>query len=103
MSTPAQTSYISDLTVIKTKEFKEVKELLVAHNIVGTSSQTIADAGTISDICSALTDLQASQLIDALTAAKPPQRSTTYAQPRVQKTIDLLDGIKKTVSEWTFI
>ena len=102
MSTPAQTSYISDLTVLKTKEFKEVKELLVAHNIA-TSSTTVANAATISDICNALTDLQASQLIDALVAAKPPQRSTTYAQARVKKTIDLLDGIKKTVSDWTFM
>lgn len=103
MATQAQTSYISDLAVIKTKEFKEVKELIVAHNIASGSSQTVAGAGTIAEICNALTDQQASQLIDVLVMAKPPQRATTYAQTRVKKTIDLLDGIKSAVNDWTFI
>lgn len=102
MATPTQTSYINDLAVLKTKEFKEVKELLVAQNIVAADSATVLNSGTIADICNALTDQQASKLIDALLATKAPARSTTYAQARVQKTVDALDGIKKTVAGWSF-
>lgn len=102
MATPTQTSYITDLAVRKTKEFKEVKELLVAQNIVAPNSSTVLDAGTIADVCNALTDLQASKLIDALLAAKEPARSTSYAQARVQKTVAALDGIKNTIGGWGF-
>lgn len=102
MATPTQTSYITDLAVRKTKEFKEVKELLVAQNIVSADSQTVMAAGTINDICNAITDQQASKLIDALLAAKEPARSTAYAQARVQKTVDALDGIKSTIAGWSF-
>lgn len=102
MATPQQTSYIADLAVIKTKEFKEVKELLVAQNIVAAGSDTVKSAGTIADICNALTDQQASQLITALIAAKEPVRAKTYAQNRVNKTIKVLDGIKQTITEWSF-
>lgn len=102
MATPQQTNYIADLAVQKTKEFKEVKELLVAQKIVTPDAQTILNAGTIGDICNALTDKQASDLITALIAAKPPARSTAYAQNRVNKTIKILDGIKQTITEWSF-
>jgi hypothetical protein len=60
------------------------------------------NAETIGAVCNALTDLQASKLIDALLAAKDPARATTYAQTRVKKTIDALDGIKATVAGWKF-
>lgn len=102
MATPQQTSYIADLAVRKTKEFKEVKELLVAQKIVAPDAQTVMNAGTISDICNALTDQQASNLINALIAAKDPARSKAYAQNRVNKTIKVLDGIKATITEWSF-
>lgn len=102
MSSTTQSSYIADLTVRKTKEFKEVKELLVAHNIVSGDSQTLKNAGTIADVTNALTDAQASQFIDVLIAAKEPTRSATYAQTRVKKTIDTLDGIKQVVNGWSF-
>ena len=102
MSTPAQISYISDLTVKKTKEFKEVKELIIARNIAGGDSQTVANATTIAEICNAMTDLQASQLIDALIATKEPNRAKQYAQTRVKKTVAALDSIKATVAAWKF-
>lgn len=102
MSTPAQSSYIADLAVLKTKEFKEVKELLVGSKIVAADSQTVATAATIADITNALTDQQATQLINALIAAKEPMRSRTYAQARVKKTIAGLDSIKNTIAEWDF-
>lgn len=102
MSTPAQTNYISDLTVLKTKEFKEVKELLVSHNIVSADSSTVMDAGTVAEICNALTDYQASQLIDALVAVKAPDRGRQYAQNRIKKTIATLDSVKSTIADWTF-
>jgi hypothetical protein len=102
MSTPAQTSYIADLAVLKTKEFKEVKELLVSQAIVGADSETVATAGTLAEICNALTDQQASQLINALIAAKQPARGRVYAQSRIKKTIAGLDGVKSTIVEWDF-
>lgn len=102
MATPAQSSYIADLTVQKTKEFKEVKELLLSNSIVGADSQTVVEAGTIADICNALTDQQASDFIDILIAAKAPDRSKAYAQTRVKKTIAGLDNIKNTIAGWEF-
>jgi hypothetical protein len=102
MSTPAQTSYIADLAVLKTKEFKEVKELLVSQAIVAADSETVATAGTLAEICNALTDQQATQLINALIAAKAPERGRVYAQSRIKKTIAGLDGVKSTIAEWDF-
>lgn len=102
MSTPAQISYITDLAVQKTKEFKEVKELIIARNIASGDSQTIANATTTADICNAMTDLQASQLIDALIATREPNRSKSYAQNRVKKTVATLDNIKAVVAAWNF-
>lgn len=102
MATPTQNKYITDLAVIKTKEFKEVKELLVANQIVGVDAQIVADANTLDEIINALDTLQASKLIDVLTAAKEPARATTYAPPRFTKMITGLDDIKKTIDSWDF-
>lgn len=102
MASPSQTKYIQDLAVIKTKEFKEVKELLFANQIVDAGSDTVALATTLADICNALTDLQASKLIDVLVAAKEPARSKVYAPKRVHSTVAGLDGIIATVDDWGF-
>lgn len=102
MSTPAQSSYIADLTVLKTKEFKEVKELLVSNQIVDAGSETVMQAATIADITNALTDEQATAFINVLINAKAPERGRSYAQSRVKKTIAGLDGIKKTIDGWDF-
>lgn len=102
MSTPNQSSYINDLTVIKTKEFKEVKELVVAAGVVGSDASTVLDAQTVNEMVDAMTDAQASKFIDALIATKTPDRSRVYAQKRVQQTVDALDSIKQTIAGWTF-
>lgn len=102
MATPDQSNYIADLAVLKTKDFKEVKELVVSAGIVDAASETVANAQTIAAITGALTDFQASRLIDALIATKAPERSRAYAQARVKKTIAALDGIKSTISGWGF-
>ena len=102
MITEAQSKYISDLVVQKTKEFKEVKELLISNSIVGENAQIVADAQTLAEITSALDGLQASKLIDVLIATKPPARSTEYAPKRVQKTISTLEDIKSTINGWSF-
>lgn len=102
MSTPTQSSYIADLAVLKTKEFKEVKELLVSAGIVAADSQTVAQAASIADITNAITDEQATQLINALIAAKAPERGRVYAQSRIKKTIAGLDGVKGTIAGWDF-
>lgn len=102
MASPSQTKYIQDLAVIKTKEFKELKELLIANGIVEPGSEIVAAAGTAAEICNALTDSQASKLIDVLVVAKEPARSTTYGAGRVKKTIEALDDIKATVADWSF-
>jgi hypothetical protein len=102
MATEAQSSYIADLAVLKTKEFKEVKELLLANQIVGVDAETVGKATSIAEITGALTDLQASKLIDALIATKEPTRGRVYSSRRVETTIGILDDVKATISDWNF-
>lgn len=102
MASPAQTKYIQDLAVIKTKEFKELKELLYANQIVEASSEIVANAGTAAEICNALTDLQASKLIESLIATKEPVRANAYGSGRVKKTVAALDEVRAAIDGWGF-
>lgn len=102
MASQSQSKYIRDLAVVKTKEFKEVKELLHANNIVGENAEIVDEAQSIEEITNALTDLQASRLIDVLIKAKTPARERTYSQNRVRKTVNALDDIKATIDNWDF-
>jgi len=102
VSSQTQSSFIADLAVIKTKEFKEVKELIIANGIVGENAEIVTNAQSIAEITNALTDLQASKLIDVLTAAKEPARSTTYSQKRIDKASSLVNDITKTIDNWDF-
>lgn len=97
-----QSEYIADLVVLKTKEFKEVKELLISNDIVSNGSEIIAGAETIAEITNALTDLQASKFIDLLIVTPAPSRGTSYSTNRVKKAIDAVDSIKNTISNWSF-
>lgn len=102
MATETQSKYIADLAVIKTKEFKEVKELLVASGIVSENAEIVATAASLAEITHALTDAQASKFIDILIAAKTPARDRVYAKRRVERTVAALDDIKATISGWSF-
>ena len=102
MATDIQSKYIADLVVLKTKEFKEVKELLIANNIVGDNAGIVAGATSIAEITHALTDAQASKFIDVLIATKTPDRSRVYSKKRVERTISVLDDIKSTIDGWIF-
>jgi len=102
MASEAQSKYISDLAVVKTKEFKEVKELLVASDIVKDSSETVMQAQSIAEITGALDDMQASKFIDVLVATKPPMRDRAYSKRRTDQTIAALEDIKKTIDDWGF-
>ena len=102
MASENQTKFIADLVVKKTKEFKEVKELLFANSIVSANAETVKNAGTIDEISHALTDLQASKFIDVLTATKDPSRSSAYSKRRIEQASTLVSDIKKTISEWSF-
>jgi hypothetical protein len=102
MASPEQSKYISDLAVKKTKEFKEVKELLVASGIVKDTSETVMQAETIATITDAMTDLQASKFIDVLIAHKTPNRANSYSNRRVYQTIGILEHIKATINGWDF-
>lgn len=102
MATEKQSSYIADLAVLKTKEFKEVKEMLLASGIVGDQAQLVKDAQTMAEITHALTDFQASRFIDLLTMTKPPERGRAYSKRRVENTINALDDIKATIADWNF-
>ena len=102
MASEAQSKYIAGLAVIKTKEFKEVKEMLVASDIVKDSSETVLQAESISEITGALDDSQASRFIDLLVAAKTPVRDRVYSQRRTAQTIAALDDIKRTIDDWDF-
>jgi hypothetical protein len=102
MASETQNKYIADLAVAKTKEFKEVKELLIASDIVSKDAEIVKNALSIAEINNALTDLQASKFIDVLIQTKPPKRDRAYSQRRVEKTVNILDDIKATIDDWTF-
>lgn len=102
MASEQQSNYIADLAVKKTKEFKEVKELLLANDIIGADAETVMQAQTIAEITNALTDLQASKFIDVLVAAKDPARETAYSKKRIVKANKLLDEIKSDIAAWDF-
>lgn len=102
MATEAQSKYIADLAVVKTKEFKEVKELLIANEIVGDNAELVKNAQSIAEITHALDDGQATRLIDVLIATKEPARAREYSKGRVVKTVNLLDDIKATIDDWDF-
>lgn len=102
MSTETQSKYIADLVVQKTKEFKEVKELLVSSGIVTADAEIIKNAGTIAEITHALDDGQASRFIDVLIAAKEPARGAVYSKRRIEAATNLLDDIRSTVDNWSF-
>lgn len=102
MASETQSKYIADLAVKKTKEFKEVKELLKSNEIIGADATIVDNAQTIAEITNALTDLQASKLIDVLIAAKEPQRGTAYSKNRINKVTSILDDIKKEIDAWDF-
>lgn len=102
MASESQTKYIQDLAVVKTKEFKEVKELLYSNSIVKPDSEIVATAGTLAEICNALTDLQASKLIDVLIKTKEPARSKAYSTKRVNRATGELEHIIATINGWDF-
>lgn len=102
MATETQKTYIADLAVRKTKEFKEVKELLVANDIVKDSSETVMKAQTIAEITGALDDLQASRFIDVLIKTKEPARGNAYSKKRINMLTGELDHIKAIINGWDF-
>lgn len=102
MATQPQSKYIADLVVLKTKEFKEVKELLTSNDIVGADAELVANAQSIDEISHALTEQQASTFIDLLIATKEPVRGRVYSKRRIEQASALVDDIKKTVADWSF-
>lgn len=102
MASPNQSKYIADLAVLKTKEFKEVKELLTSNAIVGADAEIVNNATTIAEITNALTDLQASKFIDVLAAAKAPARSAAYSNRRISAVTGDLEHIKAIINGWDF-
>ena len=102
MSSQDQSKYIADLVVLKTKEFKEVKELLLANEIVSADAEIVKTAQSIDEITHALTDQQASRLIDVLVATKEPARGRVYSKKRVEQASGLVEDIKSTIAGWTF-
>jgi hypothetical protein len=102
MASESQSKYIADLAVKKTKEFKEVKEMLHSSGIVSENAAIIDNAATIAEITHAMTDLQASKFIDMLIAAKDPKRSQAYSPKRIDRAVAELENIQVTIDGWDF-
>lgn len=102
MSSLDQSKYIADLVVLKTKEFKEVKELLLSNEIISADAEIVKTAQSIDEITHAMTDQQASRLIDVLVATKEPARGRVYSKKRVEQASGLVEDIKSTIAGWTF-
>lgn len=102
MSSLDQSKYIADLVVLKTKEFKEVKELLLSNEVITADAEIVKTAQSIDEITHALTDQQASKFIDVLVATKEPTRGRAYSKKRVEQASGLVEDIKSTIARWTF-
>ena len=102
MASEAQSKYIADLAPLKTKEFKEVKEMLLASGIVSEQATLIKQAQSIAEITHALTDLQASQFIDLLIKAKEPARGRAYSARRIEDATKIVNEIKADIAGWDF-
>lgn len=100
MASPTQRDYIKDLSVLKLKEFKELKELIASKGIMGTDTEGFALSTTADEILDRLTDKQASELITALLEKPEPVRSRTYSNKRSKQVVDLLDKMKATINGW---
>ena len=100
MSSQSQSEYIRDLATLKLKEFKEFKELLVANQI--TDGDTALNAKNLSEAVHALTDLQASKVIEILIMKPRPKRESSYSDKRIKKAVDLLDEILADIDDWDF-
>jgi hypothetical protein len=102
MATQQQSDYIADLAVKKTKDFKEVKELVVSAGIMGDQTDAVTGAQTIADLTNAMSDYQASRFIDALIASKTPDRGQAYSKTRINAATGTLEDIKQTIKGWSF-
>lgn len=102
MATDNQSKYIADLVVLKTKEFKEVREILQSSGIVSESAELVEKAQSIAEITNVLTDMQASKFIDLLISLPEPSRGNTYSENRVNRAVSALDDIKETIGSWDF-
>lgn len=102
MASENQKKYISDLVVLKTKEFKEVKEMLQSSGIVSDTAEIVSTATTIAEITGALTDWQASRFIDLLISTPEPKRGFVYSTNRVNRAVSDLDAIKESILDWEF-
>ncbi len=102
MATIEQSKYIASLVVLKTKEFKEVKELLLSNEIITAGAETVSAAASIDEITHALTDQQASKFIDVLVSTKEPTRGSVYSRKRIEQASSLVEDIKKTIEDWGF-
>lgn len=100
MSTQAQVDYIRNLSIKKVKEFKEFREMVMSHNI--TDAETALNAENQAEMLNAMTDAQASQVIDALIAKPEPNWQRRYSDKRIKQASDLLDEVLKDIEEWTF-
>lgn len=102
MASEQQSKYIADLTPLKTKEFKEVKELLKSSGIIGDDATIVDNAQTIAEITGALTDLQASRFIDVLIKTDEPKRDSKYSAKRINYATGELEHIQAIINGWDF-
>lgn len=97
-ATKTQATYINDLVVKKTKEFKEVKELVAS---LGIGGETVANAKSVAEITDAIAPSQATKIIDALTAKAEPKRGQ-FSDRRVERMTKELGEITDIIADWSF-
>lgn len=100
-ATPTQRLYIKNLAVKKTKEFKEVKEMVIANQIVGENAELVKNAQSLDEITDNIDPAQATRLIEALIAKDEPKRGT-FSDRRVKQMIDGLADIIGIIDDWDF-
>lgn len=100
MTSISQNEYIRNLAIRKLKEFKEFRELVLANDI--SNGEIVRNANNMADILNALTDLQASRLIDLLISKPEPVRNRGYSEKRITQASNLLDEILQDIDGWEF-
>lgn len=102
MATVNQLKLIKQLATDKTADFKEFKEFVLKSEIVSENNETIKKSLSSSEIINALTDWQASKIIDKLEEMPDLIRLEEYDAEDLKKINAKIKKIKQKIEDWSF-
>lgn len=102
MATVNQLKLIKQLATDKMTDFKEFKEFVLKSEIVSENNETIKKSLSSSEIINALTDWQASKIIDKLEEKPDLIRLEEYDAEDLKKINAKIKKIKQKIDDWSF-